>query len=107
VFVDSGSQFLGLVLGYHSKASTNTMLNTGTVVGFSCIIFGAGFPERFIPSFTWGGTGDSQIYDVERSINTAQRLMSRRNITMTADDRRLFHKIFELTRQERGSVEIA
>jgi UDP-N-acetylglucosamine diphosphorylase/glucosamine-1-phosphate N-acetyltransferase len=106
-FIDSGSQFLGLVMGDHSKTAINTMLNTGTVAGFSCNIFGAGFPGKFIPSFTWGGAGDSQIYDVERSVNTAQKVMSRRNITMTADDRRLFHKIFELTKQERGSIRIA
>lgn len=105
--VDSGSQFLGLIMGDHSKTAINTMFNTGTVTGFSCNIFGAGFTDKFIPSFTWGITGRSQIYDVDKSIGTAQKVMSRRNITMTEDDRKLFRKIFELTRQERGSVKIA
>ena len=37
--IDSGSQFLGLMIGDHSKSSINTMFNTGTVVGFSSNIF--------------------------------------------------------------------
>jgi len=35
--VDTGSQFLGLMIGDHSKSAINTMFNTGTVVGFSSI----------------------------------------------------------------------
>ena len=33
--IDSGQQFLGLIMGDHSKTGINTMLNTGTVVGVS------------------------------------------------------------------------
>lgn len=105
--IDSGSQFLGLMMGDHSKTAINTMFNTGTVVGFSCNIFGAGFPRTIIPSFTWGGAGISKIYSVDKSIETAEIVMSRRNIAMIAEDKKLFHKIFELTKEERGSVKIA
>jgi UDP-N-acetylglucosamine diphosphorylase/glucosamine-1-phosphate N-acetyltransferase len=104
--IDSGSQFLGLMMGDHSKSAINTMLNTGTVVGFSCNIFGSGFPGKFVPSFTWGGAESSKIYDVDKSINTAEKVMARRNITIMEDDKKLFHKIFELTKQERGSIKI-
>jgi UDP-N-acetylglucosamine diphosphorylase/glucosamine-1-phosphate N-acetyltransferase len=105
--IDSGSKFLGLMMGDHSKTAINTMFNTGTVVGFSCNIFGVGFPRNHIPSFTWGGAGISKIYSIDKGIETAQIVMSRRNITMTEDDKNLFHKIFELTKQERGSIKIA
>lgn len=105
--IDSGSQFLGLMMGDHSKSAINTMFNTGTVIGFSCNIFGSGFPDKFVPSFTWGGAESSKIYDVVKSINTAEKVMARRNIMMSEDDKKLFHKIFELTKQERGSIKIA
>ena len=49
-------QFHGLIMGDHCKVGINTMFNTGTVVGFSSNIFGAGFPPPFLPSFTWGGS---------------------------------------------------
>lgn len=105
--IDSGTQFLGLMMGDHSKTAINTMFNTGTVVGFSCNIFGAGFPRKIIPSFTWGGTEISKIYSVDKSIEVAEIVMSRRNIAITENDKQLFHKIFDLTKQERGSVKIA
>ncbi len=56
-FAPTGLQFCGLMMGDHSKCGINTMFNTGTVVGVSANIFGAGFPRNFIPSFSWGGSG--------------------------------------------------
>jgi len=105
--IDSDSRFLGLMMGDHSKTAINTMFNTGTVVGFSCNIFGAGFPRTIIPSFTWGGAGISKIYSFDKSIEVAQIVMSRRNITMTEEDKKLFQRIFELTKKERGGIKIA
>ena len=49
--IDSGKQFVGLMMGDHSKTAINTMFNTGTVVGFSSNVFGAGFPPKYISSF--------------------------------------------------------
>ena len=50
--IDSGSTFVGLTMGDHSKCAIGTMFNTGTVVGIMCNIFGAGFPHKWIPSFS-------------------------------------------------------
>ena len=78
--IDSGSQFLGLMIGDHSKSSINTMFNTGTVVGFSSNIFGIGFPEKYVPSFTWGGDKSSTVYDLNKAMETAKIVMNRRKI---------------------------
>ncbi|OGU70326.1 MAG: hypothetical protein A2V93_11515 [Ignavibacteria bacterium RBG_16_34_14] len=102
--IDSGSRFLGLTMGDHSKSAINTMFNTGTVVGFSCNIFSSGFPNKFVPSFTWGGADDSKVYEVEKGISTAKIVMGRRNKIMSEDEENLFREIFELTEKERNSV---
>ena len=99
--VNSGSQFLGVIMGDHSKTAINTMFNTGTTVGFSCNIFGAGFPGKYIPSFSWGGSDAVTTYDIERSIETAKRVMERRNKDMHEPEEKLFRKIFDLTKKER------
>lgn len=99
--VDSGSQFVGLTMGDHSKTAINTMFNTGTVVGVSSNIFGAGFPAKYIPSFTWGGAEALTSYDLERSLEVARRVMARRNMHMTDVDEKLFRKVFDLTKEER------
>ncbi len=99
--LDTGLQFLGVMMGDHSKCAISTMFNTGTIVGFASNIFGAGFPDKYIPSFAWGGADGFQVYDVKKGIDTARAMTSRRKIDFTADDEALFNYIFNLTQAER------
>lgn len=99
--VDSGSMFVGLTMGDHSKSSINTMFNTGTVVGVSSNVFGSGFPPKYVPSFTWGGSDSLTSYALDRSIEVAKRVMERRHIDFTEIDERIFRKVFDLTKEER------
>ncbi|HOJ37383.1 MAG TPA: putative sugar nucleotidyl transferase [Ignavibacteriales bacterium] len=97
----TNQQFLGVVIGDHTKVAINTMFNTGTVVGFSSNIFGAGFPSKSLPSFTWGGCGTSTTYDLERAIETAKRVMARRNYIMSEEEENIFRKTFDITKKAR------
>ncbi len=99
--VDSKSMFAGLTMGDHSKSAINTMFNTGTVVGVSSNIFGGGFPDKYIPSFSWGGSESITDYDLEKSIEVARKVMARRKAELTDLDETLFRKIFDLTKEER------
>ena len=99
--INSGIQFLGLIMGDHSKSAINTMFNTGTVVGFSSNVFGTGFPSKEIPSFSWGGSEGMIKYKVEKSIETAKNVLERRNIKMSDPDKKLFMDIYEMTRDAR------
>ncbi|MBK7979688.1 MAG: glucose-1-phosphate thymidylyltransferase [Ignavibacteriae bacterium] len=99
--IDSGKQFIGLTMGDHSKAAINTSFNTGAVVGVSSNIFGGTFPPRYIPSFSWGGSEALTTYDIDRSIEVAERVMQRRNVELTEIDKELFRTVFKLTEKER------
>ncbi|MGA8265726.1 MAG: GlmU family protein [Ignavibacteriaceae bacterium] len=99
--INSGMQFLGLIMGDHSKTAINTMFNTGTVVGFSSNVFGAGFPSKEIPSFSWGGSEGMMNYNVEKSIDTAEKVLGRRNVQMSEADKKLFMDIYEMTEDAR------
>jgi UDP-N-acetylglucosamine diphosphorylase/glucosamine-1-phosphate N-acetyltransferase len=108
-FIDSGSIFVGLTMGDHSKSGINTMFNTGTVVGVNCNIYGSGLPPKFVPSFSWGSAEDGfTTYRIDKAIEVARRVMARRNIKLGDEDEKLFRKVFELTESERikGGVEI-
>ncbi|MBL6964660.1 MAG: GlmU family protein [Bacteroidetes bacterium] len=96
-FVDSGSQFCGLFMGDHSKCGINSMFNTGTVVGVSANIFGAGFPRTFIPSFTWGGASGVTTYLKDKAFRTMDLVMQRRNLKLTDKDKKILSHIFEKT----------
>jgi hypothetical protein len=82
-------------MGDHTKLGINTMLNTGTVIGCSCNIYGAGFPRTFIPSFRWGGASGWQIYDFNKAILTATNMMSRRDKVLSSIDINILKWIFD------------
>lgn len=98
---DTGSTFVGLFMGDHSKTGINSIFNTGTVVGLSCNLFGSQFPPKFVPSFSWGEKDNLSIYKLEKSLETAERVMARRGKKLSSLDKELFRKIFNLTKPER------
>ncbi len=92
--VKTDMQFLGLIMGDHSKCGINTMFNTGTVVGVSCNIFGSGYPPNFIPSFSWGGSDGLVSYDFNKACETINRVYERRNKALSANDGSVLKYIF-------------
>lgn len=92
--VGTGLQFCGLFMGDHSKCGINTMFNTGTVVGVFANIFGAGFPAKHIPSFTWGMAEGGERFLLDKALELAERVMARRNVTLTAADRDLISHLY-------------
>ncbi len=94
--VDTGLQFCGLIMGDHSKCGINTMFNTGTVVGVSANIFGAGFPDKFLPSFTWGGVEETDIFQLEKAIELAERVYQRRGLVFDATEKKIVNYLFKL-----------
>lgn len=103
-FSKTGLQFCGLFMGDHSKCGINTMFNTGTVVGVSANIFGAGFPRNFIPSFTWGGAQGMSVYRIEKAFETMELVMERRGIALTETDRDMYRHIFRDTEKYRKFI---
>jgi UDP-N-acetylglucosamine diphosphorylase/glucosamine-1-phosphate N-acetyltransferase len=100
--IDSGKQFVGLMMGDHSKTAINTMFNTGTVVGFSSNVYGAGFPPKYIASFGWGGSESMKEYKLVKAVETATAVCARREKNFSKDDEALFETIFNLTREDRS-----
>jgi len=100
--IDSGKQFVGLMMGDHSKTAINTMFNTGTVVGFSSNVFGAGFPPKYISSFGWGGSESMKEYKLPKALETAIAVFARRDKEFKKEDEEMFETIFNLTREDRS-----
>jgi len=99
--VDSGLQFCGLIMGDHSKSGINTMFNTGTVVGVAANIYGGGFPETHIPSFSWGGSEGFETYRLEKLFETAEKVFERRNLKFNSTEKEILTSVFTQTKQFR------
>jgi UDP-N-acetylglucosamine diphosphorylase/glucosamine-1-phosphate N-acetyltransferase len=95
---DSGQQFCGLIMGDHSKVGINTMFNTGTVVGVGCNVFDAGFPPTFVPDFSWGGASGFQEFRLDKMMELAERVMSRRHLELTEIDKNILNEVYRITR---------
>ncbi len=100
-FINTNTQFCGLIMGDHSKCGINTMFNTGTVVGVSCNIFGGGFPRTFIPSFSWGGAAGFKTYRLEKAFETAEAMMKRRTVELNPQDKKMLEYVFNFSAQFR------
>jgi UDP-N-acetylglucosamine diphosphorylase/glucosamine-1-phosphate N-acetyltransferase len=87
--VDTGRMFLGTLFGDHAKTGINTMLNTGSVIGVAANVFGGGFPPKSIPSFAWGGSDGFERFDLDKALELARRVMSRRDVEFTDADEKL------------------
>lgn len=83
--IETGSIFLGSIIGDHTKTGINTMLNTGSTIGISSNLFGGGFHPKNINAFSWADseTKKKVVYDIEKAITTAKISMKRRNVSMS------------------------
>lgn len=86
----------GTLMGDYSRCGINTMLNTGTVIGVSCNIFGGDFPPKFVPSFSWGGRDTGSVYRLQEALRDATAWMGFKGREMTDPDRRLLAAIYDL-----------
>jgi len=102
-FARTGLQFCGTIMGDHSKLGINTMLNTGTVIGVSANVFGAGFPRNFIPSFSMGGNHGFKEYRLKATFEVADLVMQRRGIEFNEIEKNILSHIFDMTKDYRKS----
>jgi len=101
-FRKTGLQFCGLIMADHAKCAINTMFNTGTVVGVSANVFGAGFPRNFVPDFAWGGAQGFEVYSVKKMFETVEKVFARReHRTFDENEQNILKKVFELTEEFR------
>ena len=91
--IDSKSQFVGTFIGDHSKTGINSTINTGTVIGIGCSLFGADLIKNYIPSFNIG-TGTRVVeYFLEEFIETAKLVKKRRGLQFSDSEKVLYSKI--------------
>ena len=94
-FVPTGEQFCGLMMGDHSKTGINTMFNTGTVAGVNANIFGDGYQNRYIPSFSWGGPVEYRKFLLRKAFQVANAVFKRRNRVFDDTEKEILTRIYE------------
>jgi UDP-N-acetylglucosamine diphosphorylase/glucosamine-1-phosphate N-acetyltransferase len=98
---NTGLQFHGLVMGDHAKCGINTMFNTGTVAGVCSNIYGGGFPDKFIPDFSWGGSEGFVEFRFEKATEMIRNVYKRRNKELSEGEVEVLRHIFNETAAKR------
>lgn len=94
--VDTGQVKIGALIGDHVKTAIGTLLNTGTVIGTGSNVFG-GMPPVHVPPFSWGGG----TYQLDRFLETADRVMKRRNVNLSKSQRELLARVYQSRRRHK------
>lgn len=102
--INTGSLFVGLTMGDHSKSGINTMFNTGTVVGVCSNVFGGGFPPKLIPSYAWVDSPKITLYKMDKAMQVANTVMARRKVTLGEKYNLLLQWIFEFAKDEHAKL---
>lgn len=99
--IDTGMMKFGATIGDHSKFGIGSLINTGAVIGICSNIFGGGMAPKLVPSFSWGSGEPLMEYKLDKAVDTARTVMSRRKVEMTRDSEMLMRRAFALTANER------
>lgn len=84
----------GVIMGDYSRTAVNTAINTGTVVGVCCNVFGPGLTPKYIPSFSWGSDG-VQRYDFEKALQDITGWKKLKKMTLTEGEKSILKYVFE------------
>jgi UDP-N-acetylglucosamine diphosphorylase/glucosamine-1-phosphate N-acetyltransferase len=93
VGVESGSRFLGSIIGDHSKTGIGTILPTGCVMGVSTHVFTSSGVPRFVPSFGWLTDQGLTECRLDKGIQIARTVMGRRDIELSDAEERLLQEV--------------
>src|SRR5690606_1003938 len=93
---DTGSIKVGSFIGDHTKFGIGTLLNTGITIGVCCNLYGGTLiADKEVPSFQWGNTGNYQMYQYAKAIETARRTADRRNQSLSEREIALLRAVFD------------
>ncbi len=84
----------GVMMGDYTRTSINTAINTGTVIGVSANVYGAGLTPKYIPSFSWGSDG-VQRYDLEKALLDIADWKKLKNQVLTEDEKSILKAVYE------------
>jgi len=65
-YINAGKK-VGMILGDYSRIAINTSINSGTIIGICCNIFGEGLTPKVIEDFAWG-IHHSSNYKFEKAL---------------------------------------
>lgn len=84
----------GVLMGDYSRTAVNTSINTGTVIGVCCNVFGTGLTPGYIPSFSWGSEGVRR-YEFEKALEDINEWKKLKGEELGDDERSILKYVYD------------
>ncbi len=84
----------GVIMGDYSRTAVNTSINTGTVIGVSCNVFGSGLTPKYIPSFSWGSEGVNR-YEFDKALLDITDWKKLKGKSVNEEEKSILNYIFD------------
>ncbi len=98
VYTPSGQISVGLkcgvMMGDYSRTAINSSINTGTVIGVCCNVFGNGLTPKYVPSFSWGSDG-IQRYEFKKALADIENWKGLKDQSLSIDETSILNHIFD------------
>ncbi|HVF11355.1 MAG TPA: hypothetical protein VNA16_11150 [Abditibacteriaceae bacterium] len=101
--IETGQQYLGALVGDHTKIGIGQLVTTGANIGAGCNVFGGGVSPKYIPSFSWGGADGWQEHRLDACLKTVHATLARRNARLRPQSEQVLRDVFESTQDERAA----
>jgi UDP-N-acetylglucosamine diphosphorylase/glucosamine-1-phosphate N-acetyltransferase len=86
------SQKCGVFMGDYSRVAINASINTGSVIGVSCNVFGNGLLPKRIKDFSWGTEGE--VYELDKALEDIGNWKKMKQQMFTGDEASVLAFIF-------------
>ena len=89
----TGRMFLGSLIGDHVKTAIGTRLMTGTVIGTGAMVATTASPPTTVERFAWLTDDGQRLYKIDKFIEMARTVMSRREMDLGEAEEALLRSI--------------
>ena len=91
-YINAGNK-CGLIMGDYTRVAINSSINTGSVYGVSCNVWGNGLLPTRIRNFSWGVSGES--YTLLKAMQHIRQWKTFKHKSLTVEEESVLTYIFE------------
>lgn len=84
----------GVIMGDYTRTAINSSINTGSMFGVSCNVFGEYLLPKMLPNFSWG-TKEFSNYDLHKAIRDIENWKKLKGKELSSPEKNVIAHIFE------------
>lgn len=84
----------GLIMGDYTRTAINSSINTGSMFGICCNVFGEYLLPKSLPNFSWGASGRSN-YELEKALRDIRNWKKLKGDDLGAAEEKMIAYIFD------------